>query len=121
MTAALRETSRRRKLQLDYNARHGVRPTTVISAKALQDRGDVETLLEQVRLVRLEEGRSVKQRGEFAQLSSGRADARLRKSAYPDVALESVSQSQLQTILEEAIKAEDFEEAALVRDHMGKL
>lgn len=105
---------------MDYNAQHGVQPTTIVSAETLQARADVETLLEQLRRVRLEEGRSVQRRGDFGRLRTGLADAS-HKTATSDWALQSLSHSQLQAILEEAIKTEHFEEAALVRDHLAKL
>lgn len=116
MKAAVRETNRRRKLQLRYNRINGITPATVVSAKTLQNDADVETLIEQVRRTRVEEGRvSARQDSEndrvpVSQRSKGFSDARQELMGF--------SEAELEAVMEAAVEKEQFEYAAEVRDYL---
>jgi excinuclease ABC subunit B len=108
MQAALEETSRRREKQLEYNAEHGIVPTSI--------RRDIMDVMEGARAEAAAPG-DKKGRG-------GKA-ARAAEAPVDDAAL---SPSQLAARIAELeqrmyrhARDLEFEEAALVRDQIGKL
>jgi excinuclease ABC subunit B len=110
MRHAVNETNRRRKLQLDYNAEHGIDPQTI--------RKKVTDILEMVRL----------RDGETAVPSGGRGRGRSRRSSALFADLQGVPPEELgrlvQTLQEEmheAAKDMRFEEAARLRDEINEL
>jgi excinuclease ABC subunit B len=110
MRHAVSETNRRRKLQLEYNAEHGIDPQTI--------RKKVTDILEMVRL-----------RDDGAPATSGgRGRGRSRRSSALFVDLQGVPPEELgrliQTLQEEmheAAKDMRFEEAARLRDEITEL
>jgi excinuclease ABC subunit B len=110
MRYAVTETNRRRKLQLDYNAEHGIDPQTI--------RKKVTDILEMVRL---------RDDGEM-QAGGRRGRGRSRRSSALFADLQGVPPEELgrlvQTLQEEmheAAKDMRFEEAARLRDEINEL
>jgi excinuclease ABC subunit B len=110
MRYAVNETNRRRKLQLDYNAEHGIDPQTI--------RKKVTDILEMVRL--RDDG--------AATTARGRGRGRTRRSSALFADLHGVPPEELgrliQTLQEEmheAAKDMRFEEAARLRDEITEL
>ncbi len=96
MTNAIKETDRRRAIQVAYNTKHGITPTTI--KKAIHDITDQ---------LRTEHDKAV---NEMVKI-----DTDLAKS-NPKLLMK-----QKRDQMEEAVKALDFESAALIRDEIYKL
>jgi excinuclease ABC subunit B len=111
MRAAISETNRRRKVQLDYNAEHGIDPQTI--------RKKVTDILEMVRARDGEEtttGGKGRGRGRGRQRSALFADMR----GVPPDELGRLIQT-LQEEMHEAAKDLRFEEAARLRDEINEM
>lgn len=149
MALAMEETRRRRNLQIQYNTAMGQTASTVVAAgdraqlhaTASQPQADqVETLLEQVRRVALEDdhagGSNVHRTNAVGRRSKSHAfdlmkrssdavkatEAEPRMKDAPSVeVLEGCSAEQLIDFMAVAIRNEDFETAAVVRDRMTSL
>ena len=111
MRHAISETNRRRKVQLEYNAEHGIDPQTI--------RKKVTDILEMVRLRDTDDGSGA---------SSGRGRGRSRRSSALFADLRGVPPDelgrliqQLQEEMHEAAKDLRFEEAARLRDEINEL
>jgi len=96
MDNAIRETNRRRAIQVAYNKEHGITPTTII--KAIHDITDQ---------LRSEHDKAV---NELVKI-----DEELAKT-NPKLLMK-----QKEAAMEEAVQALDFETAALIRDELFKL
>jgi len=96
MENAIRETDRRRAIQVAYNTEHGITPTTII--KAIHDITDQ---------LRTEHEKAV---NEMVRIDGALAESNPTK-------LMKMKEAQMA----EAVKALDFETAALVRDELFKL
>jgi excinuclease ABC subunit B len=112
MRSAISETNRRRKVQLDYNAEHGIDPQTI--------RKKVTDILEMVRLREGEDGATGggrgRGRGRGRQASAVFADMR----GVPPDELGRLIQT-LQEEMHEAAKDLRFEEAARLRDEINEM
>lgn len=115
MKAAIEETARRRKLQLAYNKRNNVKPATVVGAETLQDQADVETLIDQVRRTRLEEGRAVAGKS-IAKDQLPAPQLPPRSFSRVEQELAGFSEAELEAVMDTAVEMEQFEYAAEVRD-----
>lgn len=98
MTKALRETYRRRNIQISYNQKHNIQPS-----KAISNIKDIETVKTDDELKQW-----------FDLVTRGKIK-RLKKMTKKE---KGIVISQLKTQLEEAIKEREFEKAALLRDQI---
>ena len=96
MDNAIRETNRRRAIQVAYNKEHGITPTTII--KAIHDITDQ---------LRTEHDKAV---NELVKIDEALA-----------VSNPNLLMKQKEAAMEEAVQALDFETAALIRDELFKL
>jgi len=116
MNRAINETNRRRKLQADYNAEHGIDPQTV--------RRRMTDIIQHLRGSEAEEERGGKGRGKRGRApvaSQGRRrSADPAGTGMPRADLERLIQS-LEEEMHEAAKDLRFEYAARLRDEVGEL
>lgn len=113
MRYAVEETNRRRTIQAAHNSRFGVCPTTILSAAELKRR-HVETLLDQIRREAQEKGITFRSGGKSFE-KSVKGNVRY----FDKEALKGFDHIELRARMDAAIKDEDFEMAAAVRDMLG--
>lgn len=113
MKHAVDETNRRRKIQLRYNSKHNVVPTTILAATELRKQ-QVETLLNQIRRAAQESGRPRRTRDTSREKLVSRS---LRHFDRDE--LKTYDEVELRKRMDAAIQNEDFEIAAAVRDMLG--
>lgn len=98
MTKALRETYRRRNIQIRYNHKHGIEPK-----KAISNVKDIETV------------KTDEELSQWFNLVTRWKIKRLKKMTKKE---KLIVVQQLRSQLDEAVKAREFEKAALLRDQI---
>jgi excinuclease ABC subunit B len=108
MSIAIGETARRRRLQQAHNTAFGVEPSTVISAADAAS-AQAETILEQLRRTR--------DRPRNGRVGLGVGLRReVRVAAVGKAGLDGMDAATVERLMEEAVRDEDFETAAVCRD-----
>ena len=113
MQKAIDETSRRRAIQMEYNAEHGITPTTVLKSR--------ESILGQTKVADSKKQEVGKQKKYYAGPEEGLAIAADPVIAYmkPDQLEKLIKETQKR--MEKAAKELDFMEAARLRDELTDL
>jgi excinuclease ABC subunit B len=112
MQAVIDETERRRELQMQYNQRHGITPTTIL--KSLED------IMQSTTVADVSNKREEKRQGA--------RDAKAGRELTPSFVLKNMNESELEGLIEQ-LAAElrqaatdlEFERAALLRDEIKRI
>lgn len=108
MSKAIKETERRRKMQMAYNEEHNITPTTIVKQTS-------NSILEALRGKESENDAAVKSGSKYGGSKGGsQKSGRGRKGVHQVV-------RQLEKEMKEAAKNLDFEKAAELRDHLRLL